>query len=108
MGCLRTRGDSRGYPPWVHLILPGPGGLARVRDWWRLEDKQGNTTVRGQSPSCSLCQNGLPRISRSQEQTVWPRAPVRSPNQNHVLGRVFLHDGQAEESGAGVQGATQM
>ena len=50
MGCLGTRGDSRGYPPWVHLVLPGPGGLARVCDWWRLEDKQGNTTVRGQLP----------------------------------------------------------
>ena len=41
MGCLGTRGDSRGYPPWVHLVLPGPEGLARVGVWWRLEDKQG-------------------------------------------------------------------
>ena len=50
MGCLGTRGDSRGYPPWVHLFIPDPEGLARVRDWWTPEDKQGNTTMRGQSP----------------------------------------------------------
>ena len=76
MGCLGTRGDSRGYPPWVHLVIPGPGGLARVRDWWRLEDKQGNTTVRGQSPEFCAVKNGLPRVSRSQEQTVWPRVAL--------------------------------
>ena len=50
MGCLGTRGDSRGYPPWVHLFILGPGGLARVGDWWRPEDKQGTTTVRDQLP----------------------------------------------------------
>ena len=57
---------------------------------------------------CSLCQNGLPRVSRSPQQTVWPRAPVRGADQDHVLGALFLHDGQAEEGGAGIQGAAQM
>ena len=57
---------------------------------------------------CSLCQNGLPRVSRPQEQTVWPRVALGGADQNHVLGRVFLHDGQAEEGGAGIQGITQM
>ena len=40
MGCLETRGDSRGY-----LFIPGPGGLARVCDWWIPEDKQGEHHV---------------------------------------------------------------
>ena len=37
-GFLMTRGDSRGYPPWVHLFMPDPKELARVRDWWTPED----------------------------------------------------------------------
>ena len=48
----------------------------------------------------SLCQDGLPRTRGSQEQTVWPRAAVGGANQDHVLGGVFLHDGQAKEGGA--------
>ena len=55
-----------------------------------------------------LCQDGLPRVGRSPEQTVWPRVAVRSPNQDYVLGRVFLHHGQAKEGGARVEGVAQM
>ena len=57
---------------------------------------------------CSRCQNGLPRISRPQEQTIWPRAPVGGADQDYVLGPVFLHHGQAKEGGTGIQGSTQM
>ena len=49
------------------------------------------------------CQNGLSRVGRPQEQAVWPRTPLGGPNQNHVLGRVFLHDGQAKEGGTRIQ-----
>ena len=49
------------------------------------------------------CQNGLPRIGRPQEQTVWPRAPLRSPSEDHVLGALFLYHGQAEEGGTRIQ-----
>ena len=33
MGSLNTRGDSRGYPPWVHFFWFGPKVLVRVGDW---------------------------------------------------------------------------
>ena len=33
MGRLNTRGDSRGYPPWVHFFGLDPQVLARVGDW---------------------------------------------------------------------------
>ena len=49
-----------------------------------------------------LCQDGLPRISRSSEQTVWPRVALGGSDQDHVLGGVFLHHGQTEEGGAGI------
>ena len=48
------------------------------------------------------CQNGLPRVSRPQQQTVWPRAPLGGADQDYVLGGVFLHDGPKKEGGAGV------
>ena len=54
------------------------------------------------------CQNGLPRVSRPQQQTVWPRTPLGGPSQNHVLGGVLLHHGQTEESGERIQGAAQV
>ena len=47
--------------------------------------------------------HGLPRVGRPQEQTVWQRAPVGSASEDHVLGGVFLHDGQTQESGARVE-----
>ena len=56
----------------------------------------------------SLCQDGLPRVGRSQEQTVWPRVAVGGADQNHVLGALFLHHGQKKEGGARVQGVAQM
>ena len=45
----------------------------------------------------ALCQDELPRVGRPQEQTVWLCAPLGSPSENHVLGRVLLHYGQAKE-----------
>ena len=48
------------------------------------------------------CHHGLPRVSRPQEQTVWPRAPVGSASEDYVLGALFLYDGQEKESGARV------
>ena len=33
VGRLNTRGDSRGYPPWVHFFLLWKKVLARVGDW---------------------------------------------------------------------------
>ena len=49
------------------------------------------------------CHHGLPRVGRPQEQTVWQRAPVRSASEDHVLGGVFLHDGQTQKNGARVE-----
>ena len=54
------------------------------------------------------CQDGLPRVSRSPEQTVWPRVALGGADQNHVLGPVLLHYRQAKEGGTGVEGSTQM
>ena len=54
------------------------------------------------------CQDGLPRVGRSSEQTVWPRAAVGGADQDHVLGALFLHHGQAKEGGTGVEGSAQM
>ena len=33
VGRLNTRGDSRGYPPWVHFFVLWKKVLARVGDW---------------------------------------------------------------------------
>ena len=49
------------------------------------------------------CQDGLPRVGRPQEQTVWLCAPLGSANQDYVLSALFLHDGQTEEGGTGVE-----
>ena len=40
-----------------------------------------------------LCQDGLLRVGRSQEQAVWPFAPLGGPSQDYVLGALFLHHG---------------
>ena len=77
-------------------------GLARVYDWWTPKMNKGNTASRGQSPKVHCVRNGLPRISRPQQQAVWPRVALGGPSQDHVLGGVFLHHGQAEEGGAGI------
>ena len=56
----------------------------------------------------ALCQDGLPRVGRSREQTVWSCTPLGSADQDYVLGRVLLHHGQEKEGGARVEGDTQM
>ena len=87
---------------WVRLQ-----GLARVGDW--SEEPMNKKEQRERAHSkLSNCQHGLPRVSRPQEQTVWQRAPVGSASEDHVLGPLFLHDGQAQENGARVQGVAQM
>ena len=77
-------------------------GLARVCDWWTPKMNKGNTTSRGQSPKVHCVRHGLPRISRSQQQTVWPRAPLGGASEDYVLGPLLPHHGQAEEGGAGI------
>ena len=47
-------------------------------------------------------------VGRPQEQAIWPFAPIGSPDQDHVLGALFLHHGPAKEGGARVEGVTQM
>ena len=55
-----------------------------------------------------MSENGLPWVSRPQQQAVWPCAPLGSANQDYILGALFLHDGQAKEGGAGIQWAAQV
>ena len=87
---------------WVRLQ-----GLARVGDW--SEEPMNKKEQRERAHSkLGHCQHGLPRVGRPQEQTVWQRAPVGSASEDHVLGGVFLHDGQAQKSGARVRGVAQM
>ena len=64
---------------------------------------KGNIASRGQSPSCFSVRHGLSRIDRPLQQAVWPRAPLRSPSEDHVLGALFLYHGQAEEGGTRIQ-----
>ena len=54
------------------------------------------------------CHHGLPRVGRSEEQTVWPRVALRGADQDHVLGALFLHHGPTKEGGARVEGVAQM
>ncbi len=48
VGMLNTRGDSRGYPPWVHFFGLDPQVLARVGDWSKEQmnkvEQSGETT----------------------------------------------------------------
>ena len=107
MGRLTTRGDSRGYPPWVHFFWVGPQVLARVGDWLK-EPMNKVDQSRETSFHAWCCHHGLPRVSRPQEQTVWPCVAVRSASQDYVLGGVFLYHGQAQEGGARVERVAQM
>ena len=54
------------------------------------------------------CQDELPRVGRSPEQTVWPRVALGGADQDYVLGPLLLHHGQAKEGGTGVEGVAQM
>ena len=45
-GSLTTRGDSRGYPPWVHFFPYGKKVLARVGDWSKEQMNKGNKAER--------------------------------------------------------------
>ena len=83
------------------LFWVGPQVLARVGDWSKEPMIEGEQCE--ETPFHAWrCHHGLPRVSRSPKQTVWPRVAVRSPDQNHVLGPLFLYHGQAQEGGARV------
>ena len=76
------------------LFWVGPQVLARVVDWSKEPMNKGEQS--GEVPFHTWrCHHGLPRVSRPQEQTVWPRVAVRSASEDYVLGALFLHHGQA-------------
>ena len=81
------------------LFWVGPQVLARVGDW-----SQEQLTKVDQSREVSFhaepYHHGLPRVSGPQKQTVWLCTTPGNPDQDYVLGGVFLHDGQTEEGGA--------
>ena len=89
------------------LFWVGPQVLARVGDW--LKEPMNKVDQSGEVPfHAEHCHHGLPRVSRPQEQTVWPRATPGSASQDYVLGALFSHHGQAQEGGAGVERVAQM
>ena len=89
------------------LFWVGPQVLARVGDWSKEPMIKGEQ--RGETPFHAwCCHHGLPRVSRSPKQTVWPRVAPGNPDQDYVLGPLLLHHGPAKEGGAGVQGVAQM
>ena len=89
------------------LFWVGPQVLARVGDWSKEPMIKGEQS-RETPFHAWRCHHGWSRVSRPQEQTVWPRVAPGNPNQDYVLGRVLLHDGQAQEGGAGVERVAQM
>ena len=81
--------------------------LARVGDWSK--EPMNKVDQSRETPFHAWrCQHGLPRVSRPQEQTVWSRVAPRSASQDYVLGALFLHHGEAQEGGAGVERVAQM
>ena len=89
------------------LFWVGPQVLARVGDWSKEPMNKGEQS--GETPFHAWrCHHGWTRVSRSPEQTVWPRVASRNPDQDHVLGPLFLHHGQEKEGGAGVQRVAQI
>ena len=89
------------------LFWLGPQVLARVGDWSKEQMNKGEQS--GEVPFHTWrCHHELPRVSRSPEQAVWSRVAIRSASQDHVLGALFLHYGQAKEGGAGVERVAQM
>ena len=89
------------------LFWVGPQVLARGGDW-SMEPMNKGEQRREVPVHAWRCQHELPRVSRPQEQTVWPRVAPGNSNQDHVLGPLFLHHGQAQEGGAGVEKVAQM
>ena len=81
------------------LFWVGPQVLARVGDWLK-EPMNKVDQSRETSFYAEPCHYGLPRVGGPQKQTVWPRVASGNPDQDHVLGGVFLHHGQAQEGGA--------
>ena len=83
------------------LFWFGPQVLVRVGDWSKEQmnkvEQCGEVTFHAWR-----CHHGLPRVGGSQEQTVWSRVALGGASENHVLGPLLLHDGQAQEGGAGV------
>ena len=76
------------------LFGVGPQVLARVGDWSQ-EQITKVDQCRETSFHAEHCHHGLPRVSRPQEQTVWPCVAVRSASEDYVLGGVFLYHGEA-------------
>ena len=89
------------------LFWVGPRVLARVGDWLKEPmnkvDHSGETSFHTEH-----CHHGLPWVGRSQKQTVWSRVASGNPDQDYVLGGVFLHHGQEEEGGARDQGVAPL
>ena len=89
------------------LFWVRPQVLARVGDW--LKEPMIKVDQRGEvSFQAELCHHGLPWVGGSPEQTVWPRVAPGSASEDYVLGPLFLHHGQTEEGGAGVEKVAQM
>ena len=76
------------------LFWVGPQVLARVGDWFK-EPMNKVDQSRETSFHAEPCHHGLPRVSGPQKQTVWSRVASGNPDQDYVLGGVFLHHGQA-------------
>ena len=89
------------------LFWMGPQVLARVGDW--SQEPMNKVDQSGETPFHAWrCHHGWSRVSGSPEQTVWPRVASGNPNQDYVLGALFLHHGQTQEGGAGVERVAQM
>ena len=89
------------------LFWVGPQVLARVGDWLK-EPMNKVDQSRETSFHAEPYHHGLPRVGGSPEQTVWSRVAPRSASEDYVLGGVFLHHGQTQEGGAGVERVAQM
>ena len=98
-GRLTTRGDSRGCPPWVHFSCLTQGNSREDVIGGHKRINKGRSR-RDVSWPARHCRDGLPWVSGPQKQTVWPRVASGNPDQDYVLGGVFLHHGQAQEGGA--------
>ena len=74
----------------------------RVGDWSK--EQMNKVEQSGEVPFHAWrCYHGLPRVSGSPEQTVWPRVVVGSANQDHVLGGMYFHQREAAKSESRVE-----